>query len=241
MFRLFRRTPPPVPLAPGRALRVVGDIHGSLSALDALLPRMEDWGPGVTILLGDLVDRGEDSAGVIARARALPGEVVCLMGNHERMMLDFLDNPARAGRRWMRAGGVQTLASYDVAPPADGAPEAELVAAAAALRAAMPAGEEDWLRRRPRSWQSGNLLCVHAAADPDTPPDLQQDDALLWGHPGFLTGHRRDGICVIHGHTPVDTPERHPTRIAVDTGAWYSGRLTAACVTADGQLTFVGA
>jgi serine/threonine protein phosphatase 1 len=92
----------------------------------------------------------------------------------------------------------------------------------------------DWLRARPLSWGSGNVWSVHAGADPGLPMTRQPDEVLIWGHPAFRSTPRTDGQWVIHGHTIVDAPCAHLGRIALDTGAYATGRLSAAAISADG-------
>lgn len=226
---------------PGRPFYAIGDVHGRAGLIEPLLERIDadadahDIADPVLVFLGDYVDRGEASADVLAHLRALtrdmPGNVVCLMGNHERMMLDFIDDPAHKGAFWLRHGGLQTLASFgisDIPPPTD----AEgLIATAARLGESMCPGLEDWVRNLPLRWTSGNVSCVHAAMDPHQPPDRQQARVLQWGHPGFFDLPRDDNHWVVHGHTVVDSPRAEGGRIAVDTGAWYTGRLSAVAVT----------
>lgn len=219
---------------PGR-LCVVGDLHGRSDLLDALMVRIEaevEAPEELTfVFLGDYVDRGEDSAGVLRRLRAMQDvagdQLVTLMGNHERMMLDFLSEPVQAGRRWLRNGGLQTLASYGVGGLTDRAGPDTLERAAADLRAAMQAGEADWLAALPMQWRCGNLVCVHAALDPGRPPEAQDETPMLWGHPDFARIARGDGLWVAHGHTVVPEPAAEAGRVALDTGAYFSGRLTA--------------
>lgn len=111
IFRRKPAAPPPLPQS-DPPVCVIGDIHGRLDLLDALLVQIAKqpaYDKARLIFVGDLIDRGPDSAGVLARVHALhtahPDRVICLMGNHERMALDFLENPARHGRRWIAAGG----------------------------------------------------------------------------------------------------------------------------------------
>jgi len=245
--RMPSRTP--VSLSPERPLYVIGDIHGQMSLLMEILAKIDAHAQKgrrlnpMLVFIGDMIDRGEESAAVLTRVKLmadnLPGNVACLMGNHERMMLDFLDTPTERGARWLRNGGLQTLASFGVRGMSEGASASDMLDAAYALRSALPEGMEAWLRALPVSYQSGNIACVHAAADPALPIADQADRTLMWGHSGFLQNDRSDDICVIHGHTIVDAPEHHPTRIAVDTGAHYSGRLTAAAIGMDGALDFM--
>ena len=213
----------------------VGDLHGRADLLDALLARLDAGDRAgaetVMVFLGDHVDRGPDPAGVVARLRALqraaPDRVVALMGNHERMMLDFLAAPVQAGRRWLRFGGLQTLASYGVRGVTEGADPPALERAARDLRAAMPPGEADWLAALPLQWRRGNLICAHAALDPARGPAAQPGEVLLWGHRDFARHPRGDGLWVAHGHTVVPDPLAQAGRVALDTGAYFTDRLSA--------------
>ncbi len=231
------------PLAPERSFVAVGDLHGRADLLEELLrlvaARADSRAP--LVFLGDYIDRGERSAEVLAQLQALQGdgwgaEVICLKGNHEAMMLEFLAAPDAAGRLWLRNGGVQTLASYDIYPPED-SPDA-LHEARDALRAALPPGTEDWLRALPLSYRSGNVLATHAGADPHAPPDQQVEIHLLWGHPEFERIPRADGIWVAHGHTIRDHPTAHQGRISLDTGAYATHRLSAAIIS-EGKCNFL--
>lgn len=197
------------------------------------------------VFVGDYIDLGGDSAVVLARMRELhtdfPENVTCLMGNHERMMLDFLGDPTTRGPRWLRAGAAETLRSFGVAT-ADLEESAEydaFPAAAHSLRRRMPRGTEEWLQNLPLSWNSGNLWVVHAGADPRHAMEDQSARVLLWGHPEFDEGGRGDDLWVAHGHTEVDTPNAVDGRIATDTGAWRTGRLTACAIRPDGRYDFL--
>ncbi len=243
MFSLFRkRRPAPVfdaPLAPDAPFAVIGDIHGADRLLDKLLEKLdaiEDLQHIVCV--GDYVDRGDNGAAVVRKLasyqRDNPDRLICLMGNHERMMLDFLDAPSTAGRRWQKFGGMQTLGSFGVPPVPESAPEADFLTARDRLESALGRQTEDWLRALPLSWQSGNVAVVHAAADPATPLPQQEDTTLLWGHGDFEGTPRSDGVWVAHGHTIVRTPFAENGRIATDTGAYATGKLTAAVVRSQG-------
>lgn len=230
---------PSKPPCPAQPICIIGDLHGRADLLDRLLVIINDTSATARLIfVGDLIDRGPDSAAVLVRVRQLsedaPGRVICLMGNHERMMLDFLDTPAKASR-WLRYGGIETLASLGVQGRAVGdTPEQRLDALATRLRQALPEGMEAWLRARPLWWQDGNLAVVHAGIDPKRPIETQTDHTLLWGHRDFLQIPRQDGLWIAHGHYVVETANAEAGRIAVDTGAWDSGRLTAAWLDADG-------
>lgn len=248
-----RGAPVPVragPPRPDRPLFVVGDIHGAIDLLDALLPRLDAWcdshglDDAVLVFVGDAVDRGEHSRAVLERlhdlSQGLPDHVVCLMGNHERMMLDFLDAPGEAGPRWLRNGGLQTLASFGLRGLHLASEPAELGQAARALRAALRPGLEDWLRALPLIWQSGNVCVCHAGTDVANPPDRQDEKMLVWGRGGRPETPRADGLWVVHGHHVVDTPVAAHGHVAVDAGACFTGRLAAAAIH-DDQVRFITA
>ena len=217
-------TPPPAPDAP---FTVLGDVHGR----DDLLARALERAAHPVVCVGDVVDRGPGSAAVLDQL-AGRADIVCLMGNHEEMMLDFLD-AVPGSERWPRHGGAATLESFGVAVPeadADAAP------ARAALARAMGPALLDWLRARPSSWRSGNMAVTHAGADPDLPIEAQSDAVLRWGHPGFGR-RRRDGLWVLRGHVVVAAPVIRHSSVSIDTGAWATDRLTMAHVRA-GDVTF---
>lgn len=245
---MFFSTPSALP-QPDGPFYAVGDIHGRGDLLYALLDLIEgdlrDQGleTAPIIFVGDAVDRGEDSQQVLDQlyrfAIELPDIVTCLMGNHEKMMLDFLDDPAGRGPRWLRNGGLQTLASYRVGGVSEGTEGARLFDAAAQLRQALPEGLEEWLRTLPQLWQSGDVVCVHAALDPAIPVEMQSARTLMWGHPEFRQTRRTDGLWVVFGHEVVDQPVIEDRRIAIDTGAVFTGCLTAAAVFPGAKVRFL--
>ena len=229
------------PIAPKAPVFIIGDLHGCKAQLDTLKAQMGTKDSGATqVYVGDYVDRGEDSAGVLRSLFACKDDpsVVCLIGNHEAMMLDFLDHPEKKGQRWLRYGGLQTLASFGVGGVTASSTGAALVTAAEALKAAMGAEMLTWLRNLPATWSSGNLTVVHAGADPVTPLTLQSTQTLIWGHPDFERVLRSDGTWVAHGHTVVEQANANDGKIAVDTGAYATGILTAAYVTS-GDVIFL--
>jgi serine/threonine protein phosphatase 1 len=195
------------------------------------------------VCVGDYVDRGEASADVLGtlhqRATATPDRFICLMGNHEKMMLDFLDSPIDNGPRWLHNGGLQTLASFGVGGVAQSSDGDRLLAAADKLGDAIGPDMLDWLRSLPLTWSSGTLWVVHAAAQPSLPMNMQEDRVLLWGHSEFFQTGRADGIWVAHGHTVIDQPGDQGGRIAVDTGAYFSGKLTAGVLEAGSPARFL--
>ena len=218
---------PPAPEAPFVAL---GDLHGRADLLERALAKVPDC---QIVCVGDYIDRGDHSAEVLAMLQARP-DIICLSGNHEEMMLGFLDNPQKFGPRWLRYGGLQTLVSFGVAGASEGSNGAELVKLAKALGTAIGPDLIQWLRDRPTFWQSGNVAVVHAGADPKLPMPAQTTQTLHWGHADFDRVDRQDDIWVLHGHTIVDAPSADRGRISIDTGAYATGRLTAALVSEDG-------
>lgn len=229
-----RAAPVPGP-AIDRRLYAVGDIHGRHDLLEAMVDliaedsaRFDDARRAVTVFLGDYIDRGDHSREVLETLTALErtrDDVVFLRGNHEAALLDFLEEPARGGD-WLGYGGLQTLASYGVAPVGRGAGGAELDRAATQLAAAM-GPHVGFLERTLPLYRSGDVICAHAGIDPDRSPEAQGEGALLWGRSAFLEDGGVPGLRVVHGHWAENEPVTTPRRICVDTGAFYSGRLTA--------------
>jgi serine/threonine protein phosphatase 1 len=229
------------PIAPTAPVFIIGDLHGCQPLLTELLDKMAAKdATAPRVFVGDYVDRGEDSAAVLRALFAMKDDpsVICLAGNHEDMMLGFLDHPETKGQRWLRYGGLQTLASFGIGGVTNSSEGEALVTTCAALKDAMGHDLIDWLRTLPATWQSGNLVVVHAGADPMTPLMLQSDKTFKWGHRDFATVLRTDGIWVAHGHTIVDTANADGGKVALDTGAYATGQLTAAYVTA-GDVTFL--
>lgn len=232
--------PPPAPIRPARPVYVIGDIHGCAGLAERLLEKIDldiettGLNNPHLVFVGDYIDRGEDSVGVLDLlmhlSASLPDNVTCLMGNHEKMLLDFLDRPEERGGRWLRNGGLQTLASFRVGGVAESASPERLVEARNDLRRAMPPETEAWLRALPLSWTSGNICVTHAGANPALPIGDQDRNTLLWGHRDFMKIPRPDALWIAHGHIVVDQPSARDGRISVDTGACYTGRLSAAAI-----------
>lgn len=230
---------------------IIGDIHGRADLLELMLELIDAHIGGTAagdpklVFVGDYIDLGPDSAVVLARMRELqetfPDNVTCLMGNHERMMLDFLADPTTRGPRWMRAGAAETMRSFGVATAdLEESPEYDAFPAAAhSLRRRLPKETLKWLENLPLSWSSGNLWAVHAGADPGHDMDEQSARVLLWGHPEFDSGPRGDDVWIAHGHTEMAAPSVSDGRIGLDTGAWRTGRLTSCALRPDGRYDFL--
>lgn len=223
--------------APGEPLCVIGDVHGCLDLLERMLAQVPQ-GHRI-VLAGDYTGRGEQSAEVLRCLSARP-DLTCLKGNHEDMLLRFLRDPGREGGRWIRNGGLQTLASFGVPGVRPQMRAEELRACRDHLQERMGAALINWLAGLEASLLSGNVLAAHAGADPQIAADRQAEEVLMWGHPAFLGTPRRDGVWVVHGHTIVDHPAAAQGRIAIDTGAYASGVLSAVCL-GSGAVRFLQA
>jgi serine/threonine protein phosphatase 1 len=220
----------------GLRLYAIGDVHGC----DALLAEVHaavgaDLGERPVsdyrvIHIGDYEDRGPNSAGVIEElVEMMAGDerIVCLRGNHEEILLDFLDDPENGGEAFLANGGRATLRSYGVA---DGTGvffrRSAYRKLAEGLQAAMPAAHRRFLEALPLSVRFGDYLFVHAGIRPGVPLERQDAEDLIWIRDEFLSDGRDHGFVVVHGHTPASRPEVMPNRINIDTGAVYGGPLT---------------
>jgi serine/threonine protein phosphatase 1 len=223
-------------ISEGHAVYAIGDIHGRLDLLQDILQRVtEDAGQHPEdatrslIFLGDYIDRGAESRGVVEALLQdpLPGfATVRLMGNHEEAFLAFLDGLSD-GLDWLSFGGLETLMSYGV--PLRSLPRTE--DAVAELRFsvanAVPKSHVEMIRRCTLHHSIGAYLFVHAGVRPGIPLENQTPTDLMWIRDDFLRSRvplpRR---VVVHGHTICDLPQNREHRINVDTGAFASGRLT---------------
>lgn len=231
-------------VAPGTRIYAIGDIHGRADLLEQMLLKvdadMKDHPDRrcITVLLGDYVDRGPDSRGVIDLLIAWQKvrETVCLMGNHEEIMLRFFAKP-ELWDTWAPIGGAQTVMSYGLRPALRLSPQqaAEL---ADRLAEQIPDAHVDFLGSLPYTFESGDVLFVHAGLKPGRPVADQRVEDLLWIREEFLSFKGSFGKLVVHGHTPVDKPDIQPNRINIDTGAYATGRLCC-LVLQDGGITFL--
>ena len=197
----------------------VGDIHGCLGLLVQLLGRIDVDAAGRPyrlVFIGDYIDRGEDSAGVIDRLRGLqaerPGGVICLKGNHEDLYLKSRGRP-EVLRNWLYNGGDAMLASFGTSNPAN-----------------IPADVTAWIAACPVSFEDEWRYFVHAGLRPGRLLDEQTEYDRLWIRDDFLLGDHDFGKFVVHGHTPRPDgrPDLRRHRLNLDTAAVYGGRLTAA-------------
>ena len=214
------------------AIYAIGDVHGCLDLLeelealiaaDAASIQGECW----LVTLGDAVDRGPASAQVLDHLR-LPAVAgmrrINLMGNHEAMMLDFLNRP-RAGSMWLQSGGTETLLSYGVPHEKLGRLDNRL--ADQIVASYIPSEHLDYLLALPVLLDTPLALFVHAGLRPGTGVDQQRDEDLLWFRDDFRSDFAEFVRPVVHGHTMRDAALVTPHRIAIDTAAVVSGCLTA--------------
>jgi serine/threonine protein phosphatase 1 len=197
----------------------IGDIHGSLDKLERLMLQCEQDAagqPATFIFLGDYIDRGPHSAGVIAylieMQRRFGDRVITLKGNHEAMAVGVIDGEAPI-RMWFVGGGEATLESYGGIPPGE-----------------LPHEHVEWMRSLRLSHDDGRRLFVHAGIDPEQPLTAQVEAVLLWIREPFLSHTGDYGRLVVHGHTPQLTgaPDLRSNRLNIDTAAVFGGPLTAA-------------
>ncbi len=235
LLRSSRVVPDAAPApAPGSRIYAIGDIHGCRAELDRLLVMIDaddaTRGPADTtlIFLGDLVDRGPDSAGVIARLMTLAQErprVRFLKGNHEELFLHALAGAKDALRMFCRVGGKETVLSYGIGRAEyDALDYPEL---AARMEALVPAAHRAFLDGFEDMIVSGDYAFVHAGVRPDVPLDDQKPSDLRWIRDSFLDHRGAFPKMIVHGHTITPEVDSRPNRIGVDTGAYASGKLTA--------------
>jgi serine/threonine protein phosphatase 1 len=218
----------------GMRLYAIGDVHG----MDALLAEAHEKiaadradRPDLDyriIHVGDYVDRGRDSAGVIdrlARVTASDPRALCLLGNHDELMRGFLADPLVFGPNWFANRGASTVRSYGIdapdMPDADALPDL-----AARLAAALPPAHAAFLRDLPLSIQFGDYFFCHAGIRPGVALDRQEPKDLVWIREPFLSSTRDHGVVVVHGHTPGPAPVVRGNRIGIDSGAVFGGPLT---------------
>ena len=242
----------PEPAAPatvvpdGQRVYAVGDIHGRLDLFAALIERIEadDTARGAAdttvILLGDLVDRGPDSAGVIdaARAWAARRRVRTLMGNHEEMFLAAFDSETTL-RHFLRHGGRETLLSYPIGR--EEYDPATLEELQGLMRRRVPAAHIAFMAAMEDMIRIGDYVFVHAGIRPGTALDAQVPADLRWIRGDFIEDKAPREFAVVHGHTITDEPALLPRRIGIDTGAFASDRLTAIGLEGDQRWLLVEA
>ncbi len=238
----------PAPRVPeGSRIYVIGDIHGRADLLDRLHgliiadARAHPAARKLAVYLGDYLDRGYESREVVEGllVRPLEGfDAVHLRGNHEKVMLDFLEDSGIA-LNWLMIGGDATLYSYGVVTAPRAGYLDDMDAVQRAFRDALPPSHLDFYRGLENYHVEGDYLFVHAGIRPGVALAEQKARDLIWIRDEFLNSTADHGKMVVHGHSIVEEPEVRANRIAIDTGAFATGRLT--CLVLDGDArTFLG-
>lgn len=240
LLRKFRKpkTKPRYAVPEGIRVYAIGDVHGCLHELNRVLEAIDGdvgshRGQSQLVFLGDLVDRGPHSAGVIDRilSGGLPTNTsVSIMGNHEEAMLECYKGVTETYGPWLQYGGVQTLESYGLSREEIFAPEFDL---GAAMRKAIPAEHAQFLATLKDYVQVGDYVFVHAGIQAGVPLGEQSGRDLRWIRRGFLDDTSNHGFMIVHGHSIVPKVEFHENRIALDTGCYQTGQLSALALEAD--------
>lgn len=225
-----KRAEPRIP--DGMRLYIIGDVHGRDDLLDvlcgAIVKHMAETPSERTsvVFLGDYIDRGLRSAEVVERivSGKTPAPVIALRGNHEAILLQFLEDE-NVLDSWRRYGAMETLLSYgvDIKEVLRGR---GFGAAQAELREKLPAAHRRFFEETKLSWSLGDYFFCHAGCRPNVPLARQQQGDLLWIREEFLAFSGSWDKVVVHGHSPAQEPEELPQRINLDTGAYATGRLT---------------
>ena len=240
MFGLFSRQRIAARGPGGHRAYVVGDVHGRLDLLEELLAAIErdvrasPPEKALLVFLGDLIDRGPNSASVVELLRLYrypPLQTVFLLGNHEEVLLRILGGEAQLIADWRLFGGAETLMSYGVEPEAlAGLDQAGMLAV---VRKAIPQQHVAFLRSFADTCRFGDYLFVHAGIRPGVDLEQQKQADLRWIREPFLTDSHNHGFVVVHGHTISNEVEERSNRIGIDTGAYKTGVLTALVVEDD--------
>ncbi len=244
---------PVAAMAPaGMRIYAIGDIHGRADLLRRMFSAIVADATGMAsgmrpavVLLGDMVDRGMQSREVIELALAppLPPDYTytVLMGNHERMFLDFIDS-GKGAEAWLTMGGAATLSSYGCAPPAGLPSRGDLGRLRDDLLQRQPERHRIFLRQLPCAISYADYFFAHAGIHPGRPLARQRDSDLMWIRKPFLESRGPFEKVVVHGHNITTEPELLPHRIGVDTGAYATGILSAIILeAAERRILQVGA
>lgn len=227
-------------VAPDKPIYAIGDIHGRLDLLLNILKQIREHAGSSEyelIFLGDYIDRGPHSAGVIHFLSCAPWrdrtKATFLKGNHEASLLDFMREPS-LGPAWLEFGGGETLLSYGVRWPALKSDREAWAETSRQLAAKLPRDHLKFLQRLELHAIRSGYMFVHAGIDPERSIDEQGEAEFLWIRKPFLHSRRRHEFVVVHGHSPDDRPYKDFRRIGVDTGAYQTGILTAVVISREG-------
>jgi len=250
LSRLFRRQQEPakplsfvdISMFDG-PIYAIGDVHGRLDLLKEIEAKIakDTTTEARIVLLGDVIDRGPESAALLDFLLRPPPEPrlkrIVLRGNHEDMFLKFIDAPG-ANRKWLDFGGTATMASYGAFGDTTNGFSMSEKRLEQVIAAHIPQEHRDFLDTLP-FWAAGDrTLFCHAGIDPDRDITAQTPRDLLWGNPARLDAVNLPFL-VVHGHVDIETPLVSKARINVDTGAWKSGILTAVCLSKGAEPRFL--
>lgn len=222
----------PADFPDGVRVYAVGDIHGRIELLNKMLMQIDadlqarPVANSIQVFLGDYIDRGPGSRNVVDRLieRSRTHQTVCLRGNHEIFLTEFLSN-AEVLPYWVKNGGLETLLSYGLLPPNEPTPTQQ-TAFANEFGEILPSEHVKFLSELKPYFTCGEFFFVHAGLRPNVSLDQQRDEDLFWIKQEFLEFKGSFGKMVVHGHTPVMQPDVRSNRINIDTGAFATGRLT---------------
>ncbi len=234
-------------LQTGRRIYAIGDVHGCVDLLEALLDEirgdLRGWrGETLLLFLGDYVDRGDNPAGVVQRLLggierdrlANDCRLLCLKGNHEDLFLRAFED-SRSIAIWLANGGAETCRSYGIDVDLMMKHGKLYACLPRALRELVPKAHRQFLSRLPLYYTAGSYYFCHAGVRPGVGLSYQAEEDLLWIRDSFLLSERDHGKVIVHGHTPCWEPEVQANRIGIDTGAVYGGQLTALVLEEDRQ------
>jgi serine/threonine protein phosphatase 1 len=234
MFNFIRKQDRALHAPKGRRAYAIGDIHGRDDLLDLLIADIErdiasrPPAENYLVFLGDYIDRGPGSRAVIDRLsglKAVPFTPIFLIGNHEEVLLRLLAGEHGLLSSWLRFGGAECCRSYGLDPKKLGRQEESI--AIEALRRAIPERHVEFLRTLVDTFRFGDYLFVHAGIRPGVDLGEQSQLDLRWIRAAFLDDRTDHGFMVIHGHTISEAVDEQPNRIGIDTGAYWSGVLSA--------------
>jgi serine/threonine protein phosphatase 1 len=214
------------------ACYVIGDIHGCLSEVACLMENLPLRPADQVVFLGDYIDRGPDSKGVVAylmnMAKTIDNQVVFLKGNHEDMLLSYLGFNGNYGEMFLANGGQATLASYGISP---------MAFSQDCAMARIPASHLDFFLKLQNYYVHESFLCVHAGIQPLKPLEAQSEIDMLWIRNEFIANPHRLPFTVIFGHTPqYEVLFDLPSKIGIDTGVVYGRKLS--CIELDAKELF---
>lgn len=219
---------------PGERIYAIGDLHGRFDLLKDMLDRIGEHSAALPqpqalhiVFLGDLIDRGPDSARILEYLYDLQrrsDRVIVLQGNHEEALVRSMEGDLGIMRMWLGFGGRETLRSFGIDPDAAGA---DLEALLREMRARIPRQWIGWLKSLPLNAQSGDYYFCHAGIKPGVPLRRQTRSSLLWIRDEFLDHTGYHGAVIVHGHSIEPQVALRPNRIGIDTGAYRTGALTA--------------